>query len=188
MSSRVKTPEALALGLAVVRFAEYSVHIDDAGVTLVGENSIGYITSVVVNRQANSLQSFGSMGGRVYENKSIVISEAVVVDCAFTELTISNVDAALGGGVIISESSDISGEIGLSSSDAAVHYRVEVEIMLKDSIDMVTFVLPKCRISSNFALSTSMEDLANSPLQFTTVSAYEGAWFGNPLGKIVYHQ
>jgi len=188
--STVRDPQSLAIGLATVRVAPYVDHIDNFGVALTGDNSIGYISSVDVKKVKESVNKKDSAAGKVFVVANFVIAETVTVDCEFAEQTISNTNMALGSGTIISENTPVNGEIGLSTpadQPADAYYRVEVAMRYKDKTDSMTFVLPKCRVSSDYNLAPSMEDLAKSNLQFSTAPAYEGAWLTEPIGKIIYH-
>lgn len=183
-----KDPGAVALGLAQIRIGVAATNIASTTAVLLAANSIGALANTKFTGKTDywKLES----GFPLLEDLSLPIRESCILECAFKELSMANLQLARG----IDPSDEYSDtNIALGGLVAPEFVRMEAVYTFPDGLNQMVIIFPRANVVSSMEIDLKAEDAAAVPITFEAKRADSGitsggnaAWDAMPLGAILF--
>lgn len=183
-----KDPGAVALGLAQIRIGVAATNIASTTAVLLAANSIGALANTKFTGKTDywKLES----GFPLLEDLSLPIRESCILECAFKELSMANLQLARG----IDPSDEYSDtNIALGGLVAPEFVRMEAVYTFPDNLNQMVIIFPRANVVSSMEIDLKAEDAAAVPIMFEAKRADSGitsggnaAWDAMPLGAILF--
>jgi len=184
----------IAPGLAQVRVGNSADNIANIQPVFSASDSIGALASTTWRGPTEwyELES----GFPLIEDFTTPIREAAALECAFKELTPTNMALAYGHDPLEEPYASMtvhSGEVPLGGRSAPDYVRMEARYTYPSGTDYMDIIFPRAQVSADVEMALAETDAAAVTITFKSknassdVTGGDAAWDDKPLGRIFWH-